>query len=111
MALSFCHCLFHLRRAAPRCPQNRLRYPRQVTDGGADSGAAGGRAPSGFSLGSPNALSTPRRLAASWTSSGSATAIVESIRDLTKLRGEVVFVAVGSLPNDGKVIADVRDYS
>jgi phenylacetate-CoA ligase len=36
--------------------------------------------------------------------------IVESIRKLTKLRGEVLFVPVGSLPNDGKVIADVRDY-
>ncbi len=36
--------------------------------------------------------------------------IVESIRKLTKLRGEVLFVAVGSLPNDGKVIADLRDY-
>ncbi|NGZ83460.1 phenylacetate--CoA ligase family protein [Duganella aceris] len=36
--------------------------------------------------------------------------IVESIRDLTKLRGEVVFAAVGSLPGDGKVIDDVRDY-
>jgi phenylacetate-CoA ligase len=36
--------------------------------------------------------------------------IVESIRKLTKLRGEVQFVPVGSLPNDGKVIADVRDY-
>jgi phenylacetate-CoA ligase len=39
-----------------------------------------------------------------------AGAIVESIRDLTKLRGEVRFAAVGSLPNDGKVIDDVRDY-
>lgn len=37
-------------------------------------------------------------------------AVVASIRALTKLRGEVQFVAVGSLPNDGKVIADVRDY-
>ncbi|WP_202423445.1 phenylacetate--CoA ligase family protein [Duganella margarita] len=37
-------------------------------------------------------------------------AIIESIRKLTKLRGEVRFVAIGSLPNDGKVIADVRDY-
>ena len=37
-------------------------------------------------------------------------AVVESIRDLTKLRGEVRFAAVGSLPNDGKVIDDVRDY-
>ena len=39
-----------------------------------------------------------------------AGAIVESIRDLTKLRGEVRFAAIGSLPNDGKVIDDVRDY-
>ncbi len=39
-----------------------------------------------------------------------ATAIVATIRDLTKLRGEVCFVAPGSLPNDGKVIDDQRDY-
>jgi phenylacetate-CoA ligase len=39
-----------------------------------------------------------------------AGAIVESIRDLTKLRGEVRFAAIGSLPNDGKVIDDIRDY-
>ena len=37
-------------------------------------------------------------------------AIVDSIRDLTKLRGDVCFVARGSLPNDGKVIDDARDY-
>ncbi len=48
---------------------------------------------------------------ASAASGSNAAAIVESIRDLTKLRGEVAFVAIGSLPNDGKVIADVRDYS
>jgi phenylacetate-CoA ligase len=41
---------------------------------------------------------------------GNAAAIQESIRELTKLRGEVLFVARGSLPDDGKVIADVRDY-
>ena len=35
-------------------------------------------------------------------------AIVESIREITKLRGEVVFRAPGELPNDGKVIDDVR---
>jgi phenylacetate-CoA ligase len=40
-----------------------------------------------------------------------AAGIVESIRDLTKLRGEVVFAVRGSLPNDGKVIDDVRDYT
>ncbi|MBV7539184.1 AMP-binding protein [Duganella sp. sic0402] len=43
--------------------------------------------------------------------SASGADIVESIRVLTKLRGEVQFVAPGSLPNDGKVIADVRDYA
>ncbi|MEQ1806639.1 MAG: AMP-binding protein [Burkholderiaceae bacterium] len=36
--------------------------------------------------------------------------IAESIRDVTKLRGEVVLCAVGSLPNDGKVIEDARRY-
>ena len=37
-------------------------------------------------------------------------AIIASIRDVTKLRGEVKFVAAGSLPNDGKVIEDARSY-
>ncbi|MYM85779.1 AMP-binding protein [Rugamonas sp. FT82W] len=44
------------------------------------------------------------------SSASSAVAITESIRDLTKLRGEVRFAAIGSLPNDGKVIDDIRDY-
>jgi phenylacetate-CoA ligase len=44
-------------------------------------------------------------------SEGLKAAIAESIRDITKLRGEVVFAAPGSLPNDGKVIADDRKYS
>ena len=44
------------------------------------------------------------------TASGQGAAIVESIRELTKLRGEVRFVTRGSLPSDGKVIDDVRDY-
>jgi phenylacetate-CoA ligase len=43
--------------------------------------------------------------------SASDVEIIESIRKLTKLRGEVRFVAVGSLANDGKVIEDVRDYA
>ncbi len=38
------------------------------------------------------------------------TAIISSIRDITKLRGDVVFVAIGSLANDGKVIDDTRKY-
>jgi phenylacetate-CoA ligase len=41
---------------------------------------------------------------------GLAEAIVASIRDVTKLRGEVELVAPGTLPNDGKVIEDLRKY-
>ena len=37
-------------------------------------------------------------------------AVVATIRDVTKLRGEVELVAPGSLPNDGKVIEDLRKY-
>ena len=40
-----------------------------------------------------------------------AESIVDSIRDVTKLRGEVKLVAPGSLPNDGKVIEDLRKYT
>jgi phenylacetate-CoA ligase len=39
-----------------------------------------------------------------------ADTIVATIREVTKLRGDVRFVARGSLPNDGKVIDDARDY-
>ena len=41
---------------------------------------------------------------------GLAEAIVASIRDVTKLRGEVVLVEPTALPNDGKVIEDKRKY-
>jgi phenylacetate-CoA ligase len=37
-------------------------------------------------------------------------AIIASIRDVTKLRGDVKLHAIGSLPNDGKVIEDARSY-
>ncbi len=37
-----------------------------------------------------------------------AEAIIASIRDVTKLRGELVVRKPGELPNDGKVIDDVR---
>jgi phenylacetate-CoA ligase len=39
-----------------------------------------------------------------------ADAIVGSIREVMKLRGEVELLAPGSLPNDGKVIEDKRKY-
>jgi phenylacetate-CoA ligase len=42
---------------------------------------------------------------------GLAEAIVASIRDVTKLRGDVLLVEPGSLPNDGKVIEDKRRYT
>ncbi|HWV92450.1 MAG TPA: phenylacetate--CoA ligase family protein, partial [Burkholderiales bacterium] len=44
------------------------------------------------------------------TSSNLAEAIVATIRDVTQLRGEVELVALGTLPNDGKVIEDLRKY-
>ncbi len=37
-------------------------------------------------------------------------AIVESIRDVTRLRGDVEFVSPGQLANDGKVIEDARKH-
>jgi phenylacetate-CoA ligase len=39
-----------------------------------------------------------------------AVRIAETIRDVTKLRGDVVMVLPGSLPNDGRVIEDARSY-
>jgi phenylacetate-CoA ligase len=39
-----------------------------------------------------------------------AAAIVDSIRQICKLRGEVELLDAGSLPNDGKVIDDIRQY-
>jgi len=42
--------------------------------------------------------------------SGLGDALVATIRDVTKLRGEVELLAPGSLPNDGKVIEDKRKY-
>jgi phenylacetate-CoA ligase len=39
-----------------------------------------------------------------------AEAIVRTIREMTKLRGELRFEHPGALPDDGKLIDDVRDY-
>jgi len=36
--------------------------------------------------------------------------VAESLQDVTKLRGEVELRSPGSLPNDGKIIADERTY-
>ena len=38
-------------------------------------------------------------------------AIAHSVRDVTKLRADIVLAPPGSLPNDGKVIDDKRSYA
>ena len=41
---------------------------------------------------------------------GLAARVQETLRDVTRLRGEVDFVALGSLPADGKLVEDARAY-
>ena len=41
---------------------------------------------------------------------GLAERVAQSLRDITKLRGEVAWKQPGQLPNDGKVIEDARSY-
>jgi phenylacetate-CoA ligase len=43
-------------------------------------------------------------------SGGLSQAIAGTLREVCKLRGEVAFLDSGSLPNDGKVIEDLRKY-
>jgi len=50
------------------------------------------------------------RVEAAQRPDGLAERIAESLRDVTKLRGEVELSEPGSLPNDGKVIEDARSY-
>jgi phenylacetate-CoA ligase len=40
-----------------------------------------------------------------------AKAVAATLREITKLGGEVLLAEKGSLPNDGKVISDERDYA
>jgi phenylacetate-CoA ligase len=42
--------------------------------------------------------------------SGDVEKIAETLQAITKLKGKVELVAIGALPNDGKVIADERSY-
>ncbi len=44
------------------------------------------------------------------TPDGLAAAVADSLRDVTKLRGEVSLRKPGELPNDGKVIEDAKKY-
>ncbi|MFL6936545.1 MAG: phenylacetate--CoA ligase family protein [Xanthobacteraceae bacterium] len=49
-------------------------------------------------------------LVAECAEAGLDDAVASTLQAVTKLRGEVRLVAPGSLPNDGKVIADERSY-
>ncbi len=42
---------------------------------------------------------------------GFVAAVASTVRDVTKLRADIVVAAPGKLPNDGKVIEDKRSYS
>ncbi len=53
---------------------------------------------------------TLRAETAAATDSGLRAQLAEGLQSLTKLKGDVELVAPGSLPNDGKVIADDRSY-
>ncbi len=37
--------------------------------------------------------------------------VAQAVRDVTKLRGDIELLSLGSLPNDGKVIEDARSYA
>jgi phenylacetate-CoA ligase len=37
--------------------------------------------------------------------------VEQTLQALTKLKGRIEFAAPGTLPNDGKIIADERTYS
>jgi len=41
---------------------------------------------------------------------GLAQALADSMRSVTKLRGEVAFREPGGLPNDGKAVEDAKKY-
>ena len=51
------------------------------------------------------------RAEAATADAGLRARVVETLQSITKLKGEVELVAPGSLPNDGKVIADERSYT
>jgi phenylacetate-CoA ligase len=50
------------------------------------------------------------RAEAAGADAGLKAKLAETLQAVTKLKGEVELVAPGSLPNDGKVIADERTY-
>ena len=115
------------RRCCPACrprphqhPHPRLDGPRRPDHQGARhvrASLAGGRCaapPSGNPARAPGHQRHHRRRphgAQDRVARGEDLArIADSLRDRTKLRGDVEWVDVGGLPNDGKVIDDVRTY-
>jgi len=50
------------------------------------------------------------RLECAATPDGLVERIATAVREVTKLRAEIELLAPGTLPNDGKVIEDARDY-
>jgi phenylacetate-CoA ligase len=50
------------------------------------------------------------RVEAAQPAEGLGERIADSMREVTKLRGDVELAAPGSLPNDGKVIEDLRSF-
>jgi phenylacetate-CoA ligase len=60
--------------------------------------------------GEPGADSMTLRAEIEGRPEGLTERLAEALRDVTKLRGEIDLVAPGSLPNDGKVIEDLRRH-
>jgi len=44
------------------------------------------------------------------TANGLSDRVAETLREVTRLKGDVELIAPGGLPNDGKVISDEREY-
>ena len=110
-----------------RSPCGRSKYSHQGLDGprrpdrqdqghvrASQAGGGSGRAPSRARAPAPvvgrEAEQDTMTLMAESASSNAAleSAVAATLQAVTKLKGAVKLVAVGSLPNDGKVIADER---
>ena len=80
-------------------------HPRQVAEVGARHPELGRLR---LVVGRAAELDTMTLLAECACAEGLASAVAQTLQSVTKLKGEVRLVASGSLPNDGKVIADER---
>ncbi len=61
--------------------------------------------------GEQDAMTLHAEAAGGANDAGLADRVSQTLQEATKLKGQVEIVAAGSLPNDGKVIADERDYN